>query len=119
MGPLRMWEQTLCHIVHCVKTAYGLASASYTYSEDSPIYGPGQGSRGGPGVCSKMTSALIEAMDRLAHRLPLFDPTQQHAHSSNVKMFIDDASYLTGKFLQWLHEPPTPLAGTNSFAMTT
>jgi hypothetical protein len=39
----------------------------------------------------------------------LFDPTQQHSHSSNVKMFIDDASNSTGKSLQWLHEPPTPL----------
>jgi hypothetical protein len=113
MGPLRIWEQTLCHIVHRVETAYGLSAACYGYSPDSPIHGPGQGSRGGPGSCSTMTSALIEAMDRLSHGLTLFDPSQAHSHSSNVKMFIDDASNSTGKFLRWLHDPPTPLEVTD------
>jgi hypothetical protein len=113
MGPLRMWEQTLCHIVHRVQTAYGLSDACYEYSLDSPIHGPGQGSREGLGCCYTMTSALIEAMDRISHGLTLFDPSQAHSHSSNVKMFIDDASNSTGKFLRWLHDPPTTLEVTD------
>jgi hypothetical protein len=112
MAPLQMWEQTLCHIVHRVKTAYGLSSGCYEYSPDSPIHGPGQGSKGGPGSCSTITSALIEAMYRLSNGLTLFHPSQAHSHSSNVKMFIDDSSNSTGKCLRWLHEPPTPLEVT-------
>jgi hypothetical protein len=55
MGPLRMWEQTLYHIIHQVKTAYGTTDSSYCYTPDSPIIGPGQGSRGGPAACSTIT----------------------------------------------------------------
>jgi hypothetical protein len=54
-----------------------------------------------------MTSALIEAMDRLAHGTTFLDPAQTIQYSSTVKMFIDDASNATGKFLRWLHQPPT------------
>jgi hypothetical protein len=55
MGPLRMWEQALSNVVHRVKTAFGLSKASYAYSVDSPIHGPGQGFRGARGFCSTMT----------------------------------------------------------------
>jgi hypothetical protein len=108
MGPLRMWERSLANVVHCVKTAYGVSKASYQCSEVSPIHGPGQGSRGGPGSCSTMTSALIKAMDRLAHGVTLLDPARQIPYASMVKMFIDDALNCKGKFMQWLHEPPNP-----------
>jgi hypothetical protein len=109
MGPLRMWEQMLHNIVHRVKTAYGLSKTLYTHTTTSPIHDPGQGSRGGPGSCSTMTSALIEAMDRLAHGYTLCDPSQRLQHASTVKMsVIDDASNASGSFLRWLHEAPDP-----------
>jgi hypothetical protein len=54
-----------------------------------------------------MTLALIEAMDRLAHGTTFLNPAQTIQYTSTVKMFIDDASNVTGKFLQWLHLPPT------------
>jgi hypothetical protein len=56
--PLQMWEQVLYHVVHWIKTAHGLSTATYEFSEESPIHGPGQGSRGGPESCSTMTSLL-------------------------------------------------------------
>jgi hypothetical protein len=52
MGPLRMWESVLYNIVHRVKTGFGLSKGGYSYSPESPIYGPGQGSKGGPSSCS-------------------------------------------------------------------
>jgi hypothetical protein len=106
IGPLRMWEQTLYHIVHRVKTAYGISPGCYKFEADSAIHGPSQGSTGGSGSCSTMTSPLIEGMDRLSHGLTMYDPSQRIQHQSTVKMFIDDASNATGKFLEWLHAPP-------------
>jgi hypothetical protein len=106
MGPLRMWEQVLYHVVHRVKTSHGLSTATYTFSEESPIHGPGQGSRGGPASCSTMTSLLIEGMYRLCHRLTFSDPSQAHQYSTTTNMFIDDASNCTNASLSWLYYPP-------------
>jgi hypothetical protein len=63
---LRMWELALYHIVHSVKTALGVSSSSYRYTPDTPVIGPGQGSRGGPAACSIATSPLLTSMDRLS-----------------------------------------------------
>jgi hypothetical protein len=115
-GPLRMWDKALFNVVHRVKTAFGLSNASYDYTADSPIHGPGQGSKGGPASCSTMTSALIEAMDRLAHGTTFLNPAQTIQYASTVKMFIDDASNLTAKFLKWLHQPPTAQEVTDLLA---
>jgi hypothetical protein len=107
MGPLRMWEQTLYHIIHQVKTVYGTTEASYCYTPDSPIIGPGQGSRGGAAGCSTITSPLIECMDKLCYGVSFTDPLQTIQYKSTVSMFIDDASNATNSFLKWLHKPPS------------
>jgi hypothetical protein len=52
MGPLCMWEQVLYNVVHRVKTTHGISQDAYAYSDDSPIHGTGQGSKGGPASCS-------------------------------------------------------------------
>jgi hypothetical protein len=106
MGPLRIWEPTLYHIIHQVKTAYGTTDSSYCYTPDSPIIGPGQGSRGNPAACSTITSPLIEGMDKLCHPISFTDPTQATHYKSTVSMYIDDALNTTNSFLRWLHEPP-------------
>jgi hypothetical protein len=108
-----MWEQSLVNIVHRVKTAHGISEASHAYSDASPIHGPGQGSRGGPSSCCTMTSVLIEAMYRFAHGVTLLDPAQRIPYASTVKMFMDDAYNATGRFLQWLYNPPTALEVMN------
>jgi hypothetical protein len=105
-GPLRMWEQVLKNVVHRVKTAHGISKATYKYTEDSPIHGPHQGSKGGPASCSTLTSLLIEGMDRLCHGLTFCDPAQSIAYETTTNMFIDDASNCTNSFLEWIHQPP-------------
>jgi hypothetical protein len=47
MRPLRMWKQVLQHVVHRVKTAHGISTETYKSTDDKPIHGPGQGSKGG------------------------------------------------------------------------
>jgi hypothetical protein len=98
-----MWEQVLHNIVHKVKTGFGMAKGGYSFTQDSPIHGPGQGSRGGPSSCSMMTLILIDGMPRLCHRLNFTDPSQQLQYTATVSMFVDDASNGTNRFVDWLH----------------
>jgi hypothetical protein len=92
IGSLRMWEQVLQNVVHQVKTAYGVSAATYTSTDNSPIHGPGQGSRGGPASCSTMTPLLLEGIYRLGHGLTFSDPSQHLQYKTTSNMFIDDAS---------------------------
>jgi hypothetical protein len=107
MGPLQMWEQVLHNIVHKVKTAYGISNNSYSFTPTSPIHGPGQGSKGGTSSCSTLTSVLLDGMPRLCHGMTFTDPAQKLQYDATVKMFVDDASNGTNRFIEWLHEPPT------------
>jgi hypothetical protein len=56
--PLQMWEQTLYHVQHVLRTGFGEAETYYNYSQTSPIIGPGQGSRGGVAAVCAMTTIL-------------------------------------------------------------
>jgi hypothetical protein len=100
LGPLKMWEKVLYNVVHKVKTGFGITKESYAFSPDSPIHGPGQGSKGGATSCSTMTSALIDGMPRLCHGLQFTDPAQSLEYTTTVSVFMDDASNSTNKFLE-------------------
>jgi hypothetical protein len=106
LGPLTMWEKVLYNVVHKVKTGFGLSKGGYAFTPDSPIYGPGQGSRRGPGSCSTMTSLLIDGIPRLCHGIQFTDPSQQLEYTATVSMFVDDASNSTNNFLSWLYQVP-------------
>jgi hypothetical protein len=106
MGPLVMWEQVLYNIIHKVKTGFGISTSGYSFTTESPIHGPGQGSKGGPSSCSTVTSILIDSMTRLFHGLKFSDPSQQTWYATATNMFIDDASNCANSFVNWLHTPP-------------
>jgi hypothetical protein len=110
LSALRMWELALYHIVHSVKTALGVSSSSYRYTPATPIIGPGQGSRGGPAACSIATSPLLTSMDRLSHGISFTDPQQQLFYKACAKMFVDDNTNYSNRFLHWLHKSPPPTA---------
>jgi endonuclease/exonuclease/phosphatase family metal-dependent hydrolase len=103
--PLQMWEQTLCHVRHSLRTGFGESENYYDYSEATPIIGPGQGSRGGVAAVCVMTTILLRAFERLGHGSTFCDPTQTFLYKAISKMFIDDASNYVNKFLRWLHLP--------------
>jgi hypothetical protein len=105
-GPLKMWEKVLYNVIHKVKTGLGLSKGGYAFTPESPIYGPGQGSRSGPGSCSTMTSLLIDGMPRLCHGIQFMDPGQQLEYTATVRMSVDDASNSTDNLLYWLHQAP-------------
>jgi hypothetical protein len=108
LSPLQMWEQVLHHIIHKVKTAFGISTDGYSYSDGSQIHGPLQGSSGGPGSCSTGTSILIDAITRLCHGLQLCNPSQQPSYNTTTNMLVDDASNCTNRSVSWLHDPPRP-----------
>jgi hypothetical protein len=74
--PLQMWEQTLYHVRHELRTGFGTSEKYYDYSETHPIIGPGQGSRGGVAAVCVMTTILLRAFERLGHGSTFCDPTQ-------------------------------------------
>jgi hypothetical protein len=103
---IKFWFAVLQHHSHKVKTGHGISDGSYTYSDDSPIHGPGQGSRGGPGSCVISTSVLLHAQDTLSHGVTFCDPAQQIQYLNRAAMFIDDNTSASNKFIPWLHSQP-------------
>jgi hypothetical protein len=101
--PLQMWEQTLYHVRHVLRTGFGESEHFYDYSATCPIIGPGQGSRGGVAAVSAMTTILLRAFDRIGHGSTFCDPPQSIFYAAISKMFIDDASNFVNNFVQWLH----------------
>jgi hypothetical protein len=75
---------------------------------DSPIHGPGQGSRGGPGSCAVSTSVLLHALDKRVHAVQFSDPAQTRLYLNCAAMFIDDNTSAANDFHRWLHLQPTP-----------
>jgi hypothetical protein len=102
--PLKMWEQTLYHVRHVLRTGFGESAEHYDYSLATPIIGPGQGSRGGVAAVCAMTTILLRAFDRLGHGSTFCDPSQQTFYKAIAKMYIDDASNFANKFLHWLQQ---------------
>ena len=101
-----MWLKTLEHIVHTVKTAFGITNESYKYTEEDPIYGPGQGSQGSPAGWNTTSFPLIKAMEKLAKGLRFCDPYNVRKYFLAVVMFIDDATNSCNDFRKWLDTPP-------------
>jgi hypothetical protein len=113
---IRFWLGALTHHCHQMKTSYGVSSGSYSFTADSPIHGPGQGSRGGPGSCVLATSVLLHALDKLVNGVQFSDPAQSRRYLNCAAMFIDDNTSASNDFNKWLHLPPTPDQVVNRLA---
>jgi hypothetical protein len=104
---VQFWMGVLSHHCHQVKTRHGISAGSYSCSADSPIHGPGQGSRGGPASCVVSTSILLQGLDKLARGIQFCDPSQSRSYINKAPMFIDDNTSATNRFRRWLHNRPT------------
>jgi hypothetical protein len=105
---IRFWLGVLTHHCHQVKTSHDISAGSYSSTPESPIHGPGQGSRGGPGSCVVLTSVLLHALNQLAHGAQFCDPAQTRQYLNCAAMFIDDNTSAAYDFNRWLHLQPTP-----------
>ena len=64
-------------INHYIKPGYVTSTPKYSYSPESPIIGPGQGSKGAMEACTTMTSPLLQAMDKLVHEVFFCSPNKK------------------------------------------
>ena len=102
-----MWDSTLQHIRHHVKTGYGITDDFYEYTKQSPIIGPGQGSKAGSPTCSTLTFLLLMAMDVLAKGLSFCSPDRKIHYSTKAIVFADDNTNCNNNFIKWIQSPPT------------
>jgi hypothetical protein len=79
-GPRHLQEQTLLHVIHYLKTGFGISNTSYRSDSTSRIYGVGQGSKAGPVTWAAVSSILFEAQDLLSTRLTFKTPDRTLMH---------------------------------------
>ena len=101
-----MWENTLLHARHHIKTAYGISTVCHRNTPQTPIIGPGQGSRGAVAACATTTSIAIKAYEKLATGFSSTNPRDTINYEKKIKMFVDDASKYTNLFKQWINVTP-------------
>ena len=98
-----MQANTLSHIRHSLRTAFGISPASYTSHKDWEIHGQGQGSRAGPPTWVFVSALLLDCMDKLANGLYFTCPKQQLHHHRTNDAFVDDVTGYTNRFIEELH----------------
>ena len=98
-----MQADTLQHIQHRLRTAFGTSSQSYTSSTECEIHDQGQGSRAGPPTWVFVSALLLDCMDKLANGLHYTCPKQEIHHRHTNDAFVDDVTGYTNKFVEELH----------------
>jgi hypothetical protein len=107
---LQMWEAALYNAIHGIQTGYGDSEGTYPYTKESPIIGPGQGSRSGVAAICALSTILMRTFDKMGHGSRFCDPTQKHFYDCIAQMYFDDGTknYMK-KFISWLHSPADQL----------
>jgi hypothetical protein len=105
-GPIRLQEQTLLRVVHCLKTGFGVSTFSHTSDAITRVYGVGQGSKAGPVSWAVASSLLFEAQDILGTGLTFQNPNRAIAHKRHSDGFVDDTTAYHSKLAVWLRDTP-------------
>ena len=103
----QLQADTLRHIEHKLRTAFGTSNSYYTSSFDREIHGQGQGSRAGPPTWVFVSSLLLDCMDQLANGLIFTCPKKDLFHQRTNDAFVDDVTGYSNNFLEELTGPPT------------
>jgi hypothetical protein len=116
-GPLRLQEDVLNNVIHCLRTAFGIAVDSHTSDAIFCIFGVGQGSQAGPVSWARVSSLLFQAQDTLGHGAKFTFPRLMK-HSRHSDSCVDDTTVQRCDQLAWLANPSacvaTPKFGNDS-----
>eukprot|EP00980_Cylindrotheca_fusiformis_P007672 scaffold1608_cov91-Cylindrotheca_fusiformis.AAC.2 len=113
LSPMAMWEDALYNVRHSIKTGYGESTGTYHFTTESPIHGPGQGSRGGVTSICALSTILLRAFDTIGKGAFFCSPVQDLHYKGIAQMYFDDTTNYFNDFIRWLQRLPSPeqLAG--------
>ena len=98
----RVQADTLQHIQHRLRTAFGTSSDTYMSTDECEIHGQGQGSRSGPPTWVFVSALLLDCMDRMANGLHYTCPYQEIHHRRTNDAFVDDVTGYSNNFVNEL-----------------
>ena len=90
---------TLQKAKYKLKTAVGISEKSYSHSEESPIYGSGQGATNLSNIWLLISSELAKIYDTKANGATLISPNKQLWVIMMILGFVDDVTNQVNDFL--------------------
>ena len=75
---------------YSIKTSLGTSETTYSYSEEDPVFGSGQGSSASTNACSKMCSDAFYFMDKQGHGFSYSTPDIFYSAVLGMLGFVDD-----------------------------
>jgi hypothetical protein len=94
-----MNTQTLQDAKYHIRTELGLLTASYSHSEDLPIYGTWQGRGNSPMIWCFISSLLFDCYNALAHHASYCNPDRTNQMQLSMIGFVDDSNGQVNSFL--------------------
>ena len=98
----RLQADTLQHIQHQLRTAFGLSDKTYTSDSTTEIHGQGQGSRAGPPTWVFVSSLLLDCMSKHASGVSFTCPSYELTHKRHNDAFVDDVTGYVNQFTEEL-----------------
>jgi hypothetical protein len=102
---------TLKEASYHVRTELGLSPEGYQHSDDTPIFGTGQGSANSPAIWCFISSLLFQGYDTLACPASYCSPDRSRKVDLGMIGFVDDTNGQTNKFLDMV-DPSAPRQST-------
>jgi hypothetical protein len=87
-----MAATSLLQAEYSVKTKYGISSSTYSRTENTPVHGPGQGSRMAPVLWLVICCLLFDAMSKLCTGAEFCNPRRTASHQRTGDGFVDDVT---------------------------
>jgi hypothetical protein len=86
----QMQGNMLLNAVYCIKTQLGISDASYSHSDESPVFGTGQGSSSSPFIWTLLCSAGFDIFDDHCYGAMYTSPGSTKALKLSITGFVDD-----------------------------
>jgi len=101
-----LWDQ----VVHFIKTIYGISSESYSSTDHTPLYGPGQGCTCGPLFWLLCYWVIVSSLDPTISAVKFLSVCKSIIVKLTGVSFVDDSSLsITSEYIQ----DPTKTAAEN------